>query len=347
MNSKFTLWVLFLLAANLQLFAQSADDPVASLNKINEQMALLNNKYLIYMSEMAHGRKAKKAEKKHQAYLEQITNFRYALVEIPYYKGDKSLHEGTKKFLKLVESIQKEDYTKIVNLEEIAEQSYDAMEAYVMFKKKIDEKMSEADKEYEAIVEEYCKNHNINLVEGPKTEQESKMGKIGDVTDYYDQVYLIFFKASIHDDQLMEAMGKNNLTAVEQIKGSLLKYSLEGIATLDTLKLFRGGDASLKQTCKRAMEFFKKEAGMIDACTDYMIKKEDFEAIQKNFERNAKAKSDQKEIDKYNAAIKELNKSMDKSNQVIQTLNKSRADVYNDWNAIVKRFMDTHIPYAK
>jgi hypothetical protein len=95
------------------------------------------------------------------------------------------------------------------------------------------------------------------------------------------------------------------------------------------------------------LEFFKKEAGMLDSYTDYMLKKEDFEAIKKNFERNPKAKNDKKEIDKYNAAVDEINKTQQKYNQTIQSLNKSRNDAYNDWNATAKRFMDTHIPYAK
>ncbi len=328
------------------VYAQPAESAVTPLEKINQQMDLLNNKYIVYVSEMAHGKKAKKAEKKHQAYMDQITNFRYALAEIPYYKGDKSLHEGTKSYLKLVESIQKEDYSKIVNMEEIAEQSYDAMEAYILFKNKIDEKMEEADKEFDKVQKEYCNRNNINLVEGPKTELGEKMKAIGAVSDYYDEVYLVFFKAAIHDEQIIEAMDAKNITAVEQIKGSLIKYSEEGLARLDTFRSYKN-DGTLKSSCKRALEFFKKEATMIESISDYYIKVEDFEKLKKNFERNAKAQSDQKEIDKYNEAVKELNKSTEKFNQTVQSMNKGRADAINNWNEAGKRFMDTHIPYSK
>ena len=86
---------------------------------------------------------------------------------------------------------------------------------------------------------------------------------------------------------------------------------------------------------------------MLESYTDYLLKKEDFKAIQKNFERNPKTKNDKKEIDKYNAAVNEINKTQQSYNQSLQTLNKGRADAYNDWNATVKRFMDTHIPYTK
>ena len=327
------------------LFAQPEVTAATNLEKINDQMVILNQKYIIYVSEMAHG-KAKKAEKKHADYLNQITNFRYALIEIPYYKGDKSLHEGVKKYLKMVETIQREDYTKIVNMEEIAEQSYDAMEAYILFKDKIDEKMDEVEKEYDQVVADYCSRNNIILTEADKTEQSNKMDMIGKVSDYQDEVYLIFFKASIHDEQLVDAMDKGNLTAVEQIKGSLLKYSLEGLGRLDTLRSFKG-DGTLKNSCRRALEFFKKEAASIDSYTDYMLKKEDFEAIKKNFERNAKAKSDKAEIDKYNAAVAELNKSSDKFNKSVNEINRGRSEAINDWNNTVNRFFDTHIPYSK
>jgi hypothetical protein len=330
----------------LSAWAQPAESPVTALDKINLQMDLLNNKYLAYMSEVAHGKKVKKAEKKHQAYMTQIDNAKYALSDIPYYKGDKSLHEGTKKYLNLINNIQKENFGKVVNMEEIAEQSYDAMEAYILFKKKINEKMDEAEAELSKVTEEYAARNNITLVEGPKTERGEKMKKVGEVNDYYDNIYLIFFKASIHDDQLVEAMDAGNLTAVEQIKGSLEKYALEGIGKLDTTKAYKG-DGSLKNTCKRSMDFFKKEAGMLESFTDYLLKKEDFEAIKKNFERSAKAKNDKVEIDKYNKAVAEINKARDKYNQSLQTMNKLRADVYKDWNETVKRFMDTHIPYSK
>jgi peptidoglycan hydrolase CwlO-like protein len=231
-------------------------------------------------------------------------------------------------------------------MEEIAEQSYDAMEAYILFKKKIDEKMADADKEFDKIQKDYCDRNNIQLVEGPKTEMSEKMNAIGTVSDYYDEMYLIFFKASIHDEQMVEAMEAKNLTALEQIKGSLLKYAEEGLAKLDTFRAYKN-DGSLRLSCRKAMEFYKKEASMLETVTDYFLKVEDFETVKKNFERNPKAKSDQKEIDKYNAAVKEMNKSLEKFNQTIQSMNKGRADVINNWNETGKRFFDTHMPYGK
>jgi hypothetical protein len=45
------------------------------------------------------------------------------------WKGDRSFRDTTVAYLKLLYIVFNEDYGKIVNMEEIAEQSYDAMEA--------------------------------------------------------------------------------------------------------------------------------------------------------------------------------------------------------------------------
>ncbi len=327
-------------------FAQE-ESPTLALDKINAEISLVNQKYMSYMSEVAHGNKVHKAEKKHTAFMEQIDNARYALAAIPYYKGDKSLHEGTKSYLQLITNLQRENYSKVINMEEIAEQSYDAMEAYLLFKRKIGERMEAASLERMNLVKTYCEKHNIQLVEGTKTEESRNMEKLDEVMDYKEMIFLAFFKASIHDDQLIEAMNKKNITAVEQIKGSLAKYSAEGLQQLDTLKGYRGSDATLKNALRRCLDFFKKEAEQIDAFTELQIKEETFNTIKKNFENNPRAQNDKKEIDKYNAAVNDMNKAVNNWNQINQQLNKQRTEAYNNWNEANKRFLDSHVPRAK
>lgn len=337
---------MLLLSIVATTYAQE-DSPTDALNKINAQVSLVNQKYMAYMSELAHGTKIKKAEKKHVAFMEQIDNSRYALSSIPYYKGDKSLHEGTKSYLQLITNLQRDNLGKVINLEEIAEQSYDAMEAYLLLKRKINERMEAASQEQTVMVETYCAKHNIELTQAEETEQSLKMKKLDAVMDYKEMMYLIFFKASVHEDQLIEAMNKKNITAMEQIRSTITKYSNEGLQKLDTIKGYNGSDATLKLALKRTLDFFKKEAETLDAFTEFQMKEETFNAVKKAFEKNSRAQSDQKEIDKYNAAVKEMNKSSEKFTQVNQQLNKNRTETYKNWNEANKRFLDTHVPYSK
>ncbi len=327
------------------LFAQD-DNPVAALDKINAAIESFNIKYLAYQSALAHGSKVRKCERKRQEMLTQLDNARYAIIEVPYYKGDKTLHQGSIAYLKLISDVLNENYQKIVNLEDISEQSYDAMEAYILLKKKVDERMEEAGAQFHDQVVAYCNRQNIKLVKDVNNENNNKMKIVGEVMDYYNKIYLAFFKSSVQETNFMEALGKKNVTALEQSKSAMEKYAGESLDSLNNYGSFKG-DASIKLACKKALDFFKKEAASSTSLTDYFLKEQSFTQVKKSFEQNSKAQSDQAEINKYNTAVDEMNKALNTFNKTNETLNRQRADVYNSWNEAVKNFMDAQIPYAR
>lgn len=341
--------LLALVAGSLLLHTVAAaqdNSPVTSLNQINQAMSKVSEKYLAYISFKAHNNnKVKKAEKKRDAYLEQISQSRYDIANVAYYKGDKSLHEAATSYLKLTSDVMNENYSKVVNLEDIAEQSYDNMEAYLLLQKSINDKMSEAYDNQSKQVDIYCKKYNIELIKD-ESDLGRKMKKLDEVTDYENKIYLIFFKCSVQETSLMEAIEKKNITSIEQIKSAMVKYADEGLAKLDTTKGYNG-DLSLKNSCRSALEFFKKEAEKTAVITDYYMKEEAFEKIKKNFESNPSAKSDKAEIDKYNKAVNEINSASKQYNQTNQALNQTRKNMYDNWNNAVNTYMDRNVPYAK
>ena len=144
----------------------------------------------------------------------------------------------------------------------------------------------------------------------------------------------------------MDAMAKKNVTAMEQSKSAMAKYAAESMDSLTGIGNF-SGDGTMKIACKKALDFFKKEAAASGDLTDYLIKEEAFNQVKKKFEHSAKAQSDQAEIDKYNAAVNEMNKALVNFNKTNEVLNKGRDDAYKTWNDALKTFMDTQIPYAK
>lgn len=325
-------------------FCKAQDDnPVNYMDQISKPLTLVNQKYMSYVSAMAHG-SVRKADRKRQLMMEQIDKSELAISQLPYYKGDKDLQQATMTCLKLMTDVENENYAKIVNLEEISEQSYDNMEAYILLKKKVAEKMNEAsDMQYKS-QEDFAKKNNVNLIKN-ETEASQNMKKMGAVMDYKEIIYLIFFKCNVQESNLMKAIEKKDVTAIEQSKNAMVKYADEGLEKLDTTKNFEG-DASLKNVCKKALEFFKKEADKTSITTDYLMKTEAFGQIKKSFESNPSAKSDKNEIDKYNKAVNEMNAAVNTSNQNNDYLNQTRKDVYDNWNSTQKSFMDTHVPYV-
>lgn len=319
-------------------------DAVSIMDQVFKPLDLLNQKYLIYSSAVAHS-SARKSERKFRDYMEQIDNSNAALTGVPYYKGDKSLHNGVKEYLKLVRNVMNENYNKVVNMEEIAEQSYDNMEAYILMNKKVEEKMNAASDQLDALQKDYCTRNNITLLENTST-QSSKMAVVSKVMDYKNNNYLIFFKCAWQNDELLDAIAANNVVSIEQIRTALKKYAEEGMAKLDTIKTFNG-DATLKVACKTALRFFKEEADKSIAYTEFAMKEKAFLQLKKSFESNAKARSDKAEVDKFNKAVDEFNLAGKKLNETTNNLNKDRTNAYNAYNAATKDFLDTHIPYSK
>ncbi|MES2774662.1 MAG: hypothetical protein V4722_10780 [Bacteroidota bacterium] len=339
-------WLLTALAACIcvMILQAQTDSPVPHFEGIVKAMRAVNEKYLVYNSAAAHS-SVKKAERKRQDLLAQIDKSRYAIAELGYYKNDRVLAKATTDYFKLLTDNMNDNYAKIVNLEEIAEQSYDNMEAYLLLRKKVAERMEAAGDTMQSRQEEYCKRHGITL-SSSEDEMSQKMKKAGEVSEYNDNLYLIFFKCSAQEEDMMEALEKKNITAMEQIKGAMVKYADEGLARLDTTKSF-SGDASLKAACKRTLDFFKKEADKMSISTDFIMKQEAFDKIKKTFESSPTARSNKQEIDNYNKAVSELNKALNISNQNNNYLNETRAGVYKDWNEATATFLDTHMPYAK
>src|ERR1700683_1456556 len=111
------------ISANAQNL-ENAGDYISAVNKARGDM---DAKYMQYLSAAAHGRRARKVEKLRQQVLDNITQSRYSTTDLPKYKGDNSLRQGSIDYIQLCYRVFNEDYKKIVDVEELAEQSVDEM----------------------------------------------------------------------------------------------------------------------------------------------------------------------------------------------------------------------------
>src|SRR6266487_1971141 len=125
------------------LQAQTLDNPGSYMTAVNNAQNEMNKKYMAYMSAAAHSGQAKRIEKMRQQTLESITNSKFKIIDLPYYKGDNSLRKSSIDYVDLCYKVFNEDYAHIVNMEEIAEQSFDEMEAYLLLQEKTNEKIKE------------------------------------------------------------------------------------------------------------------------------------------------------------------------------------------------------------
>lgn len=326
--------------------AQSGDDPGAYMNSISKAQMEMNQKYMAYLSASAHSKRKRKIEKLRLQALESINTSLSKTIDLPYYKGDNSLRQSSINYIKFCYNIFNDDYSKIVNMEEIAESSFDEMEAYLLLQEKADEKVKEVNDSMRLAMNVFAAKYNVNMVDS-KSELGGKMQEAGKLTRYRNNVYLIYFKCFWQDGEITKAMNSGKLATVEQGRNSLINFAEEGLKSLDTLKSF-AGDATLANACRQVLKFYKNMAEKdLPNQTDYFLKKENFEKMDKAF-KSLSAKDRTKEsIDAYNKAVAELNTATGLFNSTIKKINSERDNAINMWNETENTFIDNNMPHYK
>lgn len=340
----FSLFVFTLLANSKPSVAQDLSDPGSYMNAISNAHVEMNKKYMAYMSAAAHVHRKRKIDKMRIQALESIDKGLGMTGELPYYKGDNSLRKSSMDYIKICNSVFNEDYSKIVNMEEIAEQSYDMMQAYILLQEKTEERIKQAFAQLSDAEKAFAAKYNVKIIDS-KNELNEKLGEAGHLNVYRNKLYLVFFKCNWQDGEMVKAMNAGKMTTVEQGRTSLIRYANEGLLALDTLKSF-AGDPSLAGSCKVVLNFYKKMAeNDVPKQMDYFLKKENFEKIKKAFD--AKGNPSQGDVDAFNAAVKEVNSSLNTFNDVNNRINSSRTEVLKDWSEAERVFADAHMPYYK
>jgi hypothetical protein len=345
MNNRFFGILICFLSFNVMLLAKVDESPVEHMSNLSEREELLRTKYLSYMSEVAHGQRARKMEKRRS---ELINTIQEAIREggrLKPFEGDASLRNAFVEYWNILLHIFKEDYHKIVDMEEVAEQSYDLMEAYLLAQEKADQKLKEAYAKVPVAYTAFAAKHHVTLTEGQQSKVSQKLHQVGKVNHYVSQLFLISFKSGVQENNLTNALKAKDINAVEQSRNALLKYSREGLTRLDTLKPYNG-DGSLITACRKVLEFHQLEAEKkIPLLSDFLIKSDEFDHIKKSFDTKAAANRTQADVDGYNKAVNDFNKD-------VQLYNKNSTELYNasnkilaNWEQSKKRFMDMHTPY--
>ena len=122
--------------------AQEKSDAGSYLTYIGEQYQELTESMLSYTSAVAHGKSARKVEKRRAELLQQVKESERNVRSMKPFQNDSNLRDSVVAYFNLCFHVLNEDYEKILNMEDIAEQSYDLMEAYLLAKEKANEKLS-------------------------------------------------------------------------------------------------------------------------------------------------------------------------------------------------------------
>lgn len=332
----------FLLTTSL-LHAQSNSDAGEYLERIGEQFYEISKDMMSYTSATAHGKGARKVEKKRQELIATLKQAEFNVRKLRPFKESSQLRDTVVSYLHLSRIVLTEDFGKIINLEDVAEQSYDAMEAYLLAKELAYEKLDLSSDRLKEQQKVFANTYNIKLIEN-ESELSRKLEKAGKVNAYYNQVYLVFFKSYKDEAYLMEALSKGDVNAMEQTKNALATSSAEGLKKLTQIGVFNY-DATIKNACSQMLTFLQQEANdKMPGQIDFYLKKDNFEKIKKAFDSKRQNDRTQSDIDQYNKSLKEYNDAVTRYNTVNNELNKKRSVVFEQWNKAIDDFMSKHVP---
>ncbi len=323
--------------------AQSTGGAAAYMSMIGEQYKDIQKEMWDYTSSFAHSRNARKVERKRKDLLKTIYNARKKVRTMKSFDKDYSLRDSVVAYLKLTFDVLNEDFAKIINMEEVAEQSYDAMEAYILAKQKANEKLDDATQRMSNQYNAFAARYGVHMVE-QNDDISQKLKKSSEALNYYNKVYLVFFKAYKQEIYLMDALGKADINAIEQNRNALISVSDEGLEKLNEIKHFKG-DNSINMACHRMLDFYKDESeNNIPQLADFTIKAQEFKEMSELFESKDRMLLTQDEVDKYNEGVKNYNSGIKDYNNTNNKLDTKRNNVLESWNNSVTNFMGRHVP---
>ena len=324
------------------IYAQDAQKAVEYLERVSTPLGEQKKETWQYLKAITHDKGARKVEKKRIKLLNALRESRSNVSRMGAFGSDKSLQKAVLSYIDLSYKVLKEDYDKILDMEEIAEQSYDAMEAYLLAQELADEKLRKAWDTMEGAFQSFADSYNIELISEDPDKRSQKIMQANKLLHYYNDLYLVFFKSHKQEAYILDAMKNEDVNALEQNIGSLLQFSDEGLDKIKELEDYQG-DGSLKAATDRALNYFKDAAEKhYPTIVDFYLKKDNFEKLNKVIESKNKKDLTKADIDNYNKAVKEFNEAVNSVNAVNDMLNKQRAKNLNQYNQEVSRFFNSH-----
>ncbi|MCB0402392.1 MAG: hypothetical protein KDD41_09940 [Flavobacteriales bacterium] len=334
--------VLAVLLSASTCFSQKFNSAIEYMNYMSDQYKTINKDTWEYTSAVAHGKSARKVEKRRVEVLKTLLQSKKSIQKIQGYEGDNELRDSVISYLTISYDVINYDYAKIVDMEAISEQSYDAMEAYMLAQDQANEKLHTAGNMLQLQQDNYARKHDITI--NPELDEISKKLEAADkVFDYYRVIYLLFFKSYKQEAYLMDAMQRNDVSGIEQNKNALMNYANEGIKELASMDGF-SGDVTIRNACKNMLTFYKKESEEhMKTISDFYIKNENFAKIKAAFDAKKPSSRTQEDVDEFNKAVDDINKASNEYNVLSNKLNQDRADLINKWNTSSQAFLDKHI----
>jgi hypothetical protein len=342
MKLKITLF--FLLIFSVNILGQEFKTPVEYLTFIGKEQDNISRNMWKYTLAVAHSKSARRIDNTRKNLIKIIQNSSTKISNLTNgYNGDLEYRNQVLDFLSISEKSINEDYSKIIDLQEVAEQSYDFMEAYITTRDLVNKKI-EAENEKVILAQKvFAQKYNINLTLSTSILGE-KMKISSEVFKYHTDLYLIFFKVNMTDLLLSNAIRLKDAGAIQQQSSAMIAYANEGLEKLNKIQKFKN-DGSVVVATKNALNFYIKQSNeFVPSVLKFYLFNDKFENIKKSIESKSQKDRTNDEVEKYNQMVKQANEEIDNYNLGNTKIFNEKQQINNNWQTISGEFISRHVP---
>jgi hypothetical protein len=295
-----------------------------------------------YTRAAAHGKSSQRTEEKRKQVTASIENGIVRIFELLPYDGSMALRDSALRFLRMQYAVSNEDFSRLVNMEKIAEHSYDAMEAYMKARELADARAKKAGEMFNQEFALFVVRHNIVPV--PESDAEKKLAIAARVYEYYNLLYRVFFNTYKQESYLIEAMGKNDVSGIEQNRDALARTSAQALSDLLAIPAYQE-DTELKKALEQVLLFYQDEAeNKLKDISLFFVANDNFQKVILSFNNVAAAEHSVEESMLFNKALAEHKATTENYMKLSAQVDKDRRKVLSQWHEACDRFIKRHIP---
>lgn len=343
MKNRKALFIVFFIFT-LHSFSQEFSTPVDYLSYISKEQQDITKNMWKYTKSIAHSKSARKIDATRKNLIKSIQSAKKNISNLKEgYKGDVEYKDEVINYLSFSENMVSQDYSKIVDMQEVAEQSYDFMEAYIMTKDLVNKKMADEYDKVTVAQKSFALKYHISLQDS-ESDLAKKMKLSNEVFQYQNEIYLIFFKCNITDALLSTSVQNKDIAAIQQNANSLMTYTDEGLNKLKTIAAYKN-DNSLKSNTIKTLEIYKKVGEeYAPKVIDFYMFNTKFEETKTAMDRKSAKERTKEDVDNFNKMVKEVNVKINDFNTLnINFINEKNKSII-EWNNASEKFISKHVP---
>ena len=260
-------------------FGQTVEGSAEYMDELSPAFDKIKVRTWDYLSVVSQGRGAFLVESSRQSLLTELKDAKEETMLAPGFNGSQDFKNALISYFDVTHTILLEDYDEILDMEAISNQSYDAMEAYLIAKVKANEKLDETYFDLITAQKKFADENKLIIHRLAEDEMTQKIEKTSNILSYYNKVYLIFFRVFKQESNVMSALQRNDLKDFEwnnKILEFETKVALEKIGQLNPFD----GDSSLILGAQKSLNFYLREATVdAEATREYYEQKKRYSEV--------------------------------------------------------------------